>query len=68
MSDIYNAIMKQKYMKLKNYYGSHEAVAVQLGITGRHYRRVRKGESGSKSVFILIDLLINSVKMKDLIY
>lgn len=55
---------KTKYDKLKKYFGTHEQVAKTLGISGRHYRRIRQCGSGSKSVFILIDLILKNYEIK----
>jgi hypothetical protein len=40
--------MENQIDLLKNYYGNHSAVARVLGLTPRHYRRIRSGKTKIK--------------------
>lgn len=58
---VYAAFMKQEFVELKKKYGSHSRVAILLGITPRHYVRLRNGETkAKKSILFLIEHLLKS--------
>lgn len=51
---------------LKDYYGSHANVARLVGLTPRHYHRIRHGEIvPTETVLKLLDVYANIVKRSD---
>jgi hypothetical protein len=54
--------MKKQFVELKKKYGTHTKVANLLGITPRHYVRIRDGSTPpKKSIQFMIDhLLVNN--------
>ena len=55
--------MIQELIKLEKQIGSCAKVAHALGITDRHYRRIKKNENVTKTLDILIkELLVKSSK------
>jgi len=51
-------ITKKQIEKLKVAYGSHDAVAKELGISPRHYARIRNGQHITPMVIKLVRYLI----------
>lgn len=58
---------KRMFLQLEQEYGRQEDVAAVLGITLRHYNRVRQGhETGSKQLQNHIQTLIKQIEAKKL--
>ena len=51
-------ITKNQIEKLKVAYGSHEAVARELGISPRHYARIRNGQHITPMIIKLVRYLV----------
>ncbi len=52
-------ITEKQHSELKARCGSHEAVAKELGISPRHYLRIRKGQHVTPMVVKLVKYLLN---------
>lgn len=51
-------ITESQIKKLKHFYGSHDAVAKELGISPRHYARIRNGQHVTPMVVRLVKFLL----------
>lgn len=58
--------MKKEFEYLKKEFGSHVAVAKEIGISPEHYRRFRNQDIGSKLLRNFIRMKVNEIKMKRL--
>jgi len=58
-------IMIEHLKILEKFYGHPSKVAHELGISHRHYRRIKKEERASKTIKILIKELVSKFKIDE---
>lgn len=51
--------MEAQFAQLEKKFGNPKKVAVELGITDRHYRRIKKDNKVSKTIELLMDRLLS---------
>jgi len=51
-------VTEAQVYKLKQIYGTHEKVAEQLGVTGRHWLRIRRGQYVTPTIVRLVEMLL----------
>jgi imidazoleglycerol phosphate synthase glutamine amidotransferase subunit HisH len=58
----YYQAMKKDFKLLKKHYGSHVAVAKELGVSATHYRRLRNQNIGSQMLRKFITMKANEIR------
>jgi len=58
--------MKKDFKLLRKHYGSHVAVAKEIGITPEHYRRLRNHNIGSQMLRKFIAMKANEIRIKEI--
>lgn len=58
-------ITEEQADKLKRLYGTHEQVAEQLGITGRHWLRIRRGQHVTPTIVKLVTMMLEEKVISD---
>ena len=58
VSNMEAQIKESQAQRLREIYGTHENVAAELGISSRHYIRLRKGRPLSPTLAKLIEMML----------
>ena len=54
--------MKRDFNLLRKYYGSHVAVAREIGISAEHYRRLRNQDIGGEMLRKFVIMKANEIR------